>query len=84
MKRAAMPGRTDTHRAPSARSPRPGERARRPPVQRYVFGLYRRAPNRPELDEASANAIQGEHLTHLRRLRESGELIVSGPSLDEA
>jgi uncharacterized protein len=36
-------------------------------------------PNRPAISEEEADRIQEAHLAHLRRLRESGELITTGP-----
>lgn len=46
---------------------------------RYVLGLLRAAPARPRVPEEEANRLQELHLAHLRRLRESGEVITSGP-----
>jgi uncharacterized protein YciI len=57
--------------------------AKLPPMTTYVFGLLRRAPDRPQIPEAEADAIQENHLAHLRRLRERGDLIVAGPFVDD-
>jgi uncharacterized protein len=55
------------------------EQARLPPMSRYVLGVYRRAPGMPAPSEADASRLQEGHLAHLRKLREAGELITSGP-----
>ena len=60
---------------PSPRS----EFDRLPPMSRYVFGLFRRAPRPPSLVPGEGDALQEAHLAHLRHLRESGELLVVGP-----
>ena len=50
-----------------------------PEMTRYVVGLLRRAPERPAISEEEAERIQEGHLAHLRRLKEAGNLIISGP-----
>jgi uncharacterized protein len=55
------------------------EAERSPAMTHYVLGLFRRAPGRPPLPEDEAERIQESHLAHLRRLRESGDLLASGP-----
>jgi uncharacterized protein YciI len=45
----------------------------------YVLGLLRRASNPPHRTEGEAEALQEAHLAYLRRLREVGELITTGP-----
>jgi uncharacterized protein len=60
-------------------APTPREMNRLPAMTKYVIGLYRRVPNRPAISEEEADRIQEAHLAHLRRLRESGELITTGP-----
>jgi uncharacterized protein len=57
----------------------PSEVDRLPEMTTYVFGLFRRPAELPVISEAEMNRIQEEHLGHLRRLREAGELIISGP-----
>jgi uncharacterized protein len=59
------------------------EEAKLPPMTTYVLGLLRRAPDAPETSDAEAEAIQDGHLAHIRRMREQGDLILSGPLLDE-
>jgi uncharacterized protein len=54
-----------------------------PVMTHYVLGLFRRAPGRPHIPEDEAERIQESHLAHLRRLRESGDLIASGPLEEE-
>jgi len=56
---------------------------RLPPMGRYVFGLLRRTSDVSPIGEKELERIQEGHLGHLRKLRESGELIASGP-LEEA
>ncbi|HYA10393.1 MAG TPA: YciI family protein [Thermoplasmata archaeon] len=58
---------------------RPSEVDRLPPMTHYVLGLLRRPHGLPALAEEEANRLQEAHLAHLRRLRESGETIATGP-----
>jgi len=50
-----------------------------PGMSRYVFGLLRRAPGRPEISADKTDRIQEAHLAGLRRLLASGDLIAAGP-----
>ena len=50
-----------------------------PEMTHYVFGLFRRVPNRPDLPEIEGNRIQEGHMENLRCLTERGELITPGP-----
>jgi len=59
------------------------EEAKLPRMATYIFGLLRRAPNRPEISEAQAELIQEGHLAHIRHMREQGNLIVAGPFMDD-
>ena len=53
---------------------------RLPPMALYVVGFLRRpATLLPPLPPSEANRLQEDHLAHLRRLREEGELILTGP-----
>ena len=52
---------------------------RLPPMTHYVVGILRRSPTAPSRTESEAAALQEAHLAHLRRLRESQELITTGP-----
>lgn len=45
----------------------------------YVLGLLRRPTDAPARTPEEADALQEQHLAYLRRLRESGELITTGP-----
>jgi uncharacterized protein YciI len=55
------------------------EADRLPPMSRYIVGFFRRAPDRPTVSKAEAERIQEGHMSHLRRLAESGAAIVAGP-----
>ncbi|HLM92055.1 MAG TPA: YciI family protein [Thermoplasmata archaeon] len=55
------------------------EHHRLPEMTHYVFGLFRRVPNRPDLPEEEGNRIQEGHMEKLRQLTERGELITAGP-----
>lgn len=59
------------------------EMDRLPPMTRYVLGLLRRGPSKPPSAAPEADALQEQHLAHLRQLRESGELITTGPLEEE-
>ncbi len=61
----------------------PSERDRLPPMAHYVLGLLRRPTQPPPRTEREADELQERHLSHLRGLRESGELIAVGPILDD-
>jgi len=61
----------------------PSEVDRLPPMTHYVLGLLHRPPGLPSLPEGEAARLQERHLAHLRHLRESGELIASGPFEEE-
>jgi uncharacterized protein len=50
-----------------------------PGMRRYIFGLYRSAPGRPELTAEEANRIQSEHVGLLTKLADTGEIIAAGP-----
>jgi uncharacterized protein len=59
------------------------ESDRLPPMTHYVLGLLRQAPSAPKRTEEEAATLQEAHLGHLRRLRETGELIAVGPVEEE-
>ncbi len=63
-------------------APASSEMAKLPPMATHVFGLSRRHANAPPITESEANMIQEAHPGHLRHLREQGDLILSGLSLD--
>ena len=48
----------------------------------YVMGLLRRNPNAPKQSEAEANRIQEGHMANIRKMAETGKLIVAGPFTD--
>ena len=55
------------------------ELERLPPMTHYILGLLRRPSPSPPRTAEEATVLQERHLAHLRRLREAGELISSGP-----
>jgi uncharacterized protein YciI len=57
----------------------PSEVDKLPEMTTYVLGLFRRPTTLPVISEEETNRIQEEHLGHLRRLTEAGELIIAGP-----
>jgi uncharacterized protein YciI len=65
--------------APDAEPPRA-----EPPQQfdRYELVVLRWPEGRGEIDEETAEALQGQHLGHLEAMRRAGHLKVAGP-LDE-
>ncbi|HYB63081.1 MAG TPA: YciI family protein [Thermoplasmata archaeon] len=63
--------------------PTPSEVDRLPPMTHYVLGLLHRPSGLPSLSDGEAARLQEAHLAQLRRLRESGELIASGPLEEE-
>jgi len=56
---------------------------RLPPMTHYVLGLLRRPRSAPPRPDAEAEVLQERHLAYLRRLREKGELISTGPFEEE-
>ncbi len=52
-------------------------------LRTYVVGLYRPGPNRPQIPTEDRPQLLRGHLEFLQKLRESGELIVYGPSEDD-
>jgi len=56
---------------------------RLPPMTHYVVGLLRRVASAPRPNPEEAGTLQESHLAHLRRLRESGELLTTGPMEEE-
>ncbi len=61
----------------------PTEIERLPPMTHYVIGLLRRPPVIPPRTQEQAAELQERHLAHLRHLRETGELITTGPVEEE-
>lgn len=55
-----------------------------PGLRRYILGLLRRVPGRPEISEIEANRIQEAHVANLRRLTESGDIVACGPFEEES
>jgi len=53
-------------------------------MTQYVFGLFRRVANRPDLPEEESNRIQEAHMANLRQLTERGELLTAGPCLEDS
>jgi len=52
-------------------------------LEAFELVLLRRPENPPEYQEAELDRIQGEHLEHHRRLRESGQIVTNGPVRDQ-
>jgi uncharacterized protein len=50
----------------------------------YELVFLRRAPDRPEFDEETAEQIQREHIAFHDALRASGQVVTNGPILDQA
>lgn len=48
----------------------------------YVMGLLRRGPNAPKLSDAESQRIQEGHMANIRKMAETGKLIVAGPFTD--
>jgi uncharacterized protein len=49
----------------------------------YTLVVLRRPPDAPGLPEDELEALQQQHLAHLRSLRERGALLVAGPFDDQ-
>ena len=45
----------------------------------YELVLLRRAPDRPEVDDETAELLQRQHLGHFANMRDAGYLKVAGP-----
>jgi len=45
--------------------------------------MLRSAPDRPQLDDETADRIQREHLDFHTELRDSGKLVTNGPVIDQ-
>jgi uncharacterized protein YciI len=50
---------------------------------RFSIALLILRPDRSQLDEDGANALQDAHLAHLAGLHDAGQLLVAGPLEDE-
>jgi uncharacterized protein YciI len=48
----------------------------------YTIALLTTPPDPPELDDDEATAIQSDHLAHLARLHDAGQLLAAGPLRD--
>lgn len=49
----------------------------------YELVILRSCSGRPEIDEATAGHLQGQHLGHLAAMRDLGHLKVAGPLDDQ-
>ena len=49
----------------------------------YELVILRSPEGRPEIDEATAERLQGQHLGHLAAMKDSGLLMVAGPLDDQ-
>jgi len=52
-------------------------------LESYQLVLLRRPANAPNLPAAELERLQGLHLAHLRKMAESGKLLVAGPFDDQ-
>jgi uncharacterized protein len=52
-------------------------------LEAFELVLLRTPDNAPEYEDAELDRIQSEHLAHLRRLRESGQIVTNGPVRDQ-
>lgn len=51
-------------------------------LERYELVILRRAPDAPEMDNDTLDALQHRHLGHKDDLREAGILVANGPVID--
>src|SRR5262249_45007955 len=51
-------------------------------MTRYVMGLLRTAPNRPVISAEETQRIQEGHMANIRKMAETGKLVVAGPFMD--
>src|SRR5436190_1267421 len=56
--------------------------AKTPKMKQYFFVLLKAGPNRSQ-DSTAAAKIQEGHMANIRKLGESGKLVVAGPFGDE-
>jgi uncharacterized protein YciI len=49
----------------------------------YELVLLRRPENRPEVDDETAERLQGQHLGHFAAMKKAGHLKVAGPLDDQ-
>jgi uncharacterized protein len=52
-------------------------------LEAFELVLLRTPENAPAYDDAELERIQGEHLAHHARLRESGQVVTNGPVVDQ-
>lgn len=69
--------------SPTAPPTPPTAEASADEVKTYYVVLYKKGPKRDQ-PKAEAEAIQKDHLEHLRRLIEMGILSIAGPMEDDA
>ncbi len=50
-----------------------------PNMEKYYVVFLKRPPSAPKLDEAAKQALQKQHLSHLRAMYEAGKLVLAGP-----
>ena len=50
-----------------------------PNMERYYVVLLKRPANAPKLEESALEALQKQHLAHLRAMYEAGKLVLAGP-----
>ena len=56
--------------------------AQKPKMKQYFFVMLKAGPNRSQ-DSATAAKIQEGHMANIRKLGESGKLVVAGPFGDD-
>ena len=65
----------------------PAQEARKPEpkyeMTTYVMGLLRRGPNRVPISKSESERIQEGHMANIRKMAETGKLIVAGPFTDD-
>jgi uncharacterized protein YciI len=48
-------------------------------MEKYYLVLLKRAPNAPKMDAPTLEALQKQHLGHLRAMYEAGKMVIAGP-----
>lgn len=60
-----------------AATPRADEAA--PEMEKYYLVLLKRPSNAPKMEAPALEALQKQHLGHLRAMYEAGKLVIAGP-----
>jgi uncharacterized protein len=69
---------------PAAPTAPAAKQAAKPAEQKFEFDkhylvLLKRAPNAPTMEKAALEKLQAEHLAHLRRMADTGKMVLAGP-----